>query len=215
MAVRPMFIPQKKRVGVIGIDVDFVYVSGMARSQKQKCVRNLHHAIQNTGYAKNPLEVSTSSENPIGVKTSAFNLQITDPNKGSLVLESVYHATKRFKSKGVELSLLTLGARESKKKANALLEQYGEIEGYHYQGIDFPVYPKSLCFTWLYFNALKELSEDDRKQLCLFDAFTDLNFKSDGKGNCQAHAMALFVKADVNGDGRLSKKEIRKVNDEI
>ena len=193
MAKRPLFIPQKKRVGLIRIDVDFEYVSGQASVQKRKCVRSLHKSIKNMGYIENPLEVSTASECELGIKTSAFNLNIIDEEKGELVLESVYHATKVFKNHGVELSLLRMGARESKKRANALLKKYGVIEGYHYRGIDFPEEPKSLCFTWLYFQALKYLPTKELSFLAQFDGFTDLNFKIDSMGNCQAHAMALFV----------------------
>ena len=198
MAKRPLFIPQKKSVGVTRIDVEFVYVSGMARSQKQKCIRSLHQTIQNKGYAQRILEISTSSESPLGVKTSAFHLTIQDPIDGPLFVESVYHSTKLFQGKR-DLSLRMLGSRDAKKKANALFQEFGAIDGYRYKGVSFPQHPKELCFTWLYFLGLQGLSQEETKSLVTFDGFTDLNFRSDSKGNCQAHAMALFVSLMLNG----------------
>ena len=143
MATRPLFIPRKNSIGVTIIDVNFVYVAGMARSQKQKCIRSLHQTIQTQGYAKSILEISTSSELELGVKTSAFNLTIQDPKLGTVFVESVYHSSKLFRG-ARDMSLMTMDSRASKKRAKELLQKYGVIDGYQYNGIEFSHHPKAL-----------------------------------------------------------------------
>ena len=78
MANRPYFVVDDKPPFVIEKDIEFKYEAGFALSQKQKSVRNLHASIKQREGRKNVLEVSTKSEESLGVMLSAFNLYYKD-----------------------------------------------------------------------------------------------------------------------------------------
>ena len=52
----------------------FEWFAGFAVSQKQKSIASFHEMIRIRG--KKPLEISTKSTVPLGVKLSAFNLKL-------------------------------------------------------------------------------------------------------------------------------------------
>lgn len=80
MAVRPVFIPTSTgQVLSITKDVDFPWSPGMSKSQKQKSIRALHSAASGLGLYS-LLEISSKSEDIIGVQLSAFNLRIKTKN---------------------------------------------------------------------------------------------------------------------------------------
>lgn len=54
--------------------VEFTYIKGMAFSQKCKNVLSFHSSIQTHFPSAKILEISTKSNNPLGVAMSAFNL---------------------------------------------------------------------------------------------------------------------------------------------
>lgn len=79
MATRPIFCPilnHGSDVGVVEKMMDFKWYPGMAASQKQKSIKELHMVAQNNGIGA-ILEVSSKSLNELGVSLSAFNLCIT------------------------------------------------------------------------------------------------------------------------------------------
>ena len=97
MAIRPVFIPiTDSDVGVTEKYVDFKWSPGMAAVQKQKSIRSLHEAAINLGVTS-LLEISSKSENELGVKLSAFNLNIiTKKNKQVFSVESAFQGSKIF-----------------------------------------------------------------------------------------------------------------------
>ena len=81
MAIRPIFIPNLS--GSLGAEeksIDFRWHPGMAKSQKQKSIAELHSVAVELGYER-ILEISSKSENELGIKLSAFNLLITTKKK--------------------------------------------------------------------------------------------------------------------------------------
>ena len=72
--------------------VDFNYIKGMAFSQKQKNVNSFHSSISQEFPNKKILEISTKSNNPLGVNLSAFNLKLNGKS-----IESLYQSAKVFK----------------------------------------------------------------------------------------------------------------------
>jgi selenocysteine lyase/cysteine desulfurase len=76
MASRPVFIVTDAYPYVKEKLIDFEWHKGMAISQKQKSVRSLHEAAKEQLEQLNILEISTKSENILGVQLSAFNLQV-------------------------------------------------------------------------------------------------------------------------------------------
>ena len=97
MAKRPIFVPllDGKRF-VLERYVDFQWHSGFAKSQKQKSIRDLHEMALQEYKVMNPLEVSSKSENSLGVSLSSFNLKFTT-NKGRvLTVEAAFQGSKVF-----------------------------------------------------------------------------------------------------------------------
>lgn len=74
MANRPVFYVSGKKVQ--RKNIEFIWYSGFAVSQKQKCIRSLHVNISRFDSALNPLEISTKSESELGRALSAFNLKL-------------------------------------------------------------------------------------------------------------------------------------------
>ncbi|WP_048965387.1 DarT1-associated NADAR antitoxin family protein, partial [Escherichia coli] len=82
MAVRPVFIPTNaENVLSVTKDVDFPWAPGMSKTQKQKSIRALHAAANEQG-VNSLLEISSKSEDELGVKLSAFNLRIKTKKLG-------------------------------------------------------------------------------------------------------------------------------------
>jgi hypothetical protein len=76
VAKRPVyFVGQSNEIPVISKEIEFHWFAGMAKSQKQKSIQSLHQSIYDS---LNPslsiLEISSKSENELGVQLSAFNL---------------------------------------------------------------------------------------------------------------------------------------------
>ncbi len=94
MANRPVYLPGVKgKALVTPVSVEFKWVAGMAASQKQKSIRSLHKAAAERNIAK-VLEISSKSENPLGVKLSAFNLHIVTPSGMKTTVENAFQASK-------------------------------------------------------------------------------------------------------------------------
>ncbi|MFR4053058.1 MAG: DUF6977 family protein, partial [Clostridium perfringens] len=58
------------------VEVEFKWYSGFSISQKQKSIRSLHNSYSKLYINDKLLEISSKSENDLGVKLSAFNLMI-------------------------------------------------------------------------------------------------------------------------------------------
>ena len=100
MALRPIFIAIDEYPYVKEELIDFEWHKGMAVSQKQKSVRSLHNAAKEQIEELKILEISTKSEDSLGVQLSAFNLQVKLKSGHELPLENVFHASKVFENGG-------------------------------------------------------------------------------------------------------------------
>ena len=142
------------------------------------------------------LEISSKSENPLGVALSAFNLMVKNKNGEDLFsVEAAFQASKVFEKGGPYTDLLYVSSKEAKKDKR--LKTSGSIIGFNFQGEEFKSRPKTFFYSWLYINALisnKELAE----AIMDFDAFTDIEFNPQKSLNCQAEAVALFVALKKN-----------------
>ena len=189
MAVRTIFVPDKKKVGVNKIDVHFQWNSGLSIEQKQKNVIALHRGAQQYGL-KSILEVSTKSLDPIGVALSAFNLMITTKKNYSFSVESAFQASKVFENGGPYLDLFQVDSRTAKKDAR--IRKSGKVESFRFFNYEFPNIPRTYFYDWLYINALLKNSPLKDKVLG-YDSFSDIEFNSEKSVNCQAHAIALYL----------------------
>ncbi|HEY7865882.1 MAG TPA: hypothetical protein VIC51_07735 [Psychromonas sp.] len=196
MALRPVFIAIDEYPYVKEEMIDFDWHKGMAASQKQKSVRSLHKAANEQFEDLNILEISTKSENVLGVKLSAFNLQIKLKSGHKVPLENIFQASKVFDNGGPYKDFLSIPTHEVKRD-NRLLES-GHLIGYSCKGKMWPLTPKTIFYDWLYLNALY-LHEYLVCEVSQYNAFTDIEFNPKKSINCQARSAALFVSLTRNG----------------
>ena len=100
MADRPVFIATKDELNVIEETVNFEYFNGFALVQKQKSINSLHEAFLKQHPGKRILEISSKSDNSLGVSLSAFNLKIRNKENEWIPLESVFQGGKIFERGG-------------------------------------------------------------------------------------------------------------------
>lgn len=187
MANRPVFIPQTEgnEVGVETRNTEFEWFPGMAKSQKQKSVRSLHQA---SGFDR-VLEISSKSEEPLGIALSAFNLIIKTPKGRSFSLENAFQSSKVFEEDGPFLDLLSVTPLEAKRDER--LKNSGKMIAFRFFDKEFPLEPKTLFYDWLYVNALHQNS-DLVEQVLQYEAFTDIEFNPEKSFSCQAFSAALY-----------------------
>ncbi len=191
MAQRPVFIPNLKgRRLVASIELEFNWAAGLAPSQKQKNIRSLHLAAAEKRGLKNVLEISTKSENPLGVALSAFNLQLITSSGLQGNIENLFQASKVFERGGPFVDLLDRRAVQA--KSDQRLKQSGPLKGFRLDGVDWSLQPTTAYYDWLYLSALKQ-HPDVAEQLAVYDGFTDIECNPARSLNCQAASAALYV----------------------
>lgn len=164
--------------------VEFDYVKGMAFSQKQKNVKSFHLSIAQKFPGKKILEISTKSDNDLGISLSAFNLKLNGKS-----LESIYQSAKVFEN-DEQFSFL---ADYSPKEAHKFISerQLGGLSKFRYENVDFPLEPKTLFYDYIYIKALSKIPHISNK-IVEYDIFTDIEFNEKRQVNCQARACAIY-----------------------
>lgn len=197
MAVRPIFVPRISGKSLVDkIDIDFMWVAGLAKAQKQKCIRCLHEAAARRGIER-PLEISSKSEAPDGVLLSAFNLPLNLSTGIRTRVENVFQGSKVFRDGGPFVDLL--GASPLHAKTDRRLCSSGEVIGFRLDGCDWPAWPRTAFYDWVYLTALRQ-SPNLARFLLGFDGFTDIEFNPQRSINCQAASAALFVALSKRGE---------------
>lgn len=196
MAERPVFIPRPDgSLLVEEISISFVWHKGMAPSQKKKNVSALHEAAALRRLTP-LLEVSTKSEDRLGQRLSAFNLKVELTPDRSIPLECAYQGSKVFEQGGPFRDLYSIESREAKRDLR--LQSSGNLVGFNFQGIEFPLFPKTAFYDWLYIRAISPHREY-LARLHAYTGFTDIEFNPEKSLNCQARSCATFVALDRNG----------------
>lgn len=189
MTTRPVFEVSADEKIFVRREVQFKWSGGRALEQIRMNIRTLHGIYLAAYPDKKILEISTKSEDELGVKLSAFNLMFRD----GVSLESVFQGSKVFEFGGPYADII--GKPSVYAKSDGRLKNSGNLIGFRFEGKDFPLNPPTFFYNRLYVTTLaankilaNELLARD------FDAFTDIAFNPDkGKVNCQAEAAAIFV----------------------
>ncbi|EKQ2965082.1 TPA: hypothetical protein P7Z67_004701 [Escherichia coli] len=191
MAVRPVFVPTNAgNLLSITKDVDFPWAPGMSKTQKQKSIRALHTAANEQGL-NSLLEISSKSEDALGVALSAFNLRIKTKRLGKeFTVESAFQASKVFEMGGPYVDILDKSSIEAKKDMR--LKESGGLVNFKFYNTIWPIVPRTAFYDWLYLSALNQ-NKNLALHLLNFDGFTDIEFNPAKSINCQARAAALFV----------------------
>lgn len=189
MAKRPVFVSILEAPYCKNANVDFTWVPGFAKSQKQKCIRSLHDSFLKKYPKLNVLEISSKSFQG-GEVYSAFYLKKYVPSlKKFIPVENVFQASKVFENGGPYVDLLGVTPKEAKKDPRL---KGSKLIGFRFEGKDFPLNPKTAFYDYIYMSALLE-NKDLVDNLVKYDAFTDIEFNPNKSINCQAKAASEFV----------------------
>ena len=162
---------------------------GFAAVQKEKNIKALHEAAVFAGY-RNILEVSTKSANKRGRHLSAFHMKIKTERSGKIPLECAFQGSKIFERGGPFVDLYETEAREAKKDPR--LKQCGSLIAFEFEGVRWPLEPKTAFYDWLYTRSVYPHQEWATK-LHAYDGFSDIEFNPFRSINCQARSIALFL----------------------
>jgi hypothetical protein len=138
---------------------------------------------------KNPLEVSSKSEDPLGVALSSFNLTFKTKHGRSLTVEAAFQGSKVFADGGPFRDIFE--KRPIDAKRDDRLRSSGPLTKFSFFGEDWALEPKTAFYDWLYINALLK-NPDLVEQITDRDGFTDIEFNPERSINCQARSAALF-----------------------
>lgn len=193
MAERPIFIPTTEEAGYVKrLDFEIPWAGGFAEAQKQKNIRALHDAAQSAGYFP-LLEISSKSDVKVGRHLSAFHLKVLFEG-GEIPLENAYQGSKVFEDGGPFTDLYRVEPRHAKRDPR--LRESGPLIGFRFEGLDFPLTPKTVFYDWLYLRAIFTHREWLMKRITVdvaYAGFTDIEFNPAKSINCQAKSCALFV----------------------
>ena len=186
MANRPFFIPSINKENLVETQiVEFKWFSGFAKTQKQKSVISFHENISKEFKTDRILEISTKSENKLGIKLSAFNLKIKFKEK-EYFLESLFQGSKIFSDQGPNTDLYEKEPIDAKKDERI---KRSDLKEFSFFGEKFSL--EFDFYSWLYFIALNQ-NKDLTRMILEYQAFTDIEFNPQKSLNCQAFSAALY-----------------------
>lgn len=190
MASRPVFIVTNDNKFCRKLNVEFEYFNGFSEKQQRRSIHSLHNEFNKIYPEKRVLEISSKSENELGVRLSAFNLFIKTKSGKEFSVESAFQASKVFENGGPFIDLLLVTSKQAKKDER--LKSSGRVIAFKYGERVFPTEPKTYFYNWLYINAL-HLYPQLAMDILKYEAFTDIAFNPQKSINCQAEAAAIFV----------------------
>jgi len=190
LASRPIFIAQDAFPYVKVEEIDFKWHPGLSVTQKKNSIKSLHEAAIKQHTHLSLLEISTKSDDPLGVNLSAFNLSVTMADGRSVPVENIFQSSKVFERGGPFKDLLNVSPKEAKRDPRLI--ESGDLVGFIGKDRLWPLQPTTIFYDWIYINTLrsnKKLAE----QVSTFNTFTDIEFNPKKSFNCQARSAALFV----------------------
>jgi hypothetical protein len=200
MAERPIFVPKPGSPGLVEeIFFDLRWNPGFAAVQKERNIKALHEAAAASGFSP-LLEISTKSGNKRGRHMSAFHMTVPTRSYGRIKLELAFQGSKVFERGGPFTDLYRKGEREiAEAKRDPRLKESGALIGFCFEGLDFPLEPKTVFYDWLYCSFLSEY-RDWAPKLYGYAGFTDIEFNPHRSINCQARSAALFLSLMKRGE---------------
>ncbi len=195
MAKRPVFFVKTDSPFYQEELVPFQYNAGFSEVQKRKNIQAIHEAFCANHHNARPLEISSKSNVLVGKQLSAFNLLI-NLGETDATVESAFQSGKVFKNGGPYTDLLSAPSYYAKKDPR--LQNSGPLQSFCFNGITFPTEPKTFFYDWLYITAVSE-NTGLAKELCQYNAFTDIEFNPNRSINCQARSAAIFVSVAKQG----------------
>lgn len=198
MAKRPIFAPlYTGNLYVFESYVEFTWHAGMSLKQKQRSIEALHTEASAKFDLHRPLEISSKSDNPVGVSLSSFNLKfVTRKYCRTLTVEAAFQGSKVFENGGPYRDIFDMSPMDAKRDIR--LRDSGSLKNFSFYGNDWPLKPRTAFYDWLYINALLKNSQLAR-EAAEYDYFTDIEFNPDRSVNCQARSAALYLSLTRRG----------------
>ncbi|MEZ5404102.1 MAG: hypothetical protein R2729_30765 [Bryobacteraceae bacterium] len=193
MAERPIFMPAPDSPELVReIFLPIKWHPGFALSQKAKNIEALHEAASRRGIAP-LLEISSKSQSERGRHMSAFHITVPTKHHGRIKLELAFQGSKVFERGGPFTDLYGTDDREiGQAKRDPRLKESGRLIGFCFEGLEFPLEPKTAFYDWLYCSFLWDHRTWATK-LYAYAGFTDVEFNPQRSINCQARSAALFL----------------------
>ena len=170
-------------------DNQFEFHTGFSISQKQKNIRSLHESYLQKHSDRRILEISSKSEEKLGVLLSAFNIQFSR-NNNTYTVETAFQGSKVFENGVQYVDIYNRTSLEAKKDTR--LKENGKIVRFQFEGEIFPNEPQTFFYNWLYISALRD-NKDLAFEVMRYDSFSDIEFNEKKSINCQAIAAAIYV----------------------
>ena len=148
MANRPVFVMSLDKRYCIRENVEFEFFSGFSDKQQKKSIQSLHQAYLKKHTDKKVLEISSKSEDELGIRLSAFNLMIRTPSGKEFSVESAFQASKVFEKGGPYKDLLDVTSKQAKKDER--LRNSGKIIKFFINGSTFKTEPKMILSILVY-----------------------------------------------------------------
>ena len=193
MAERPIFVPEIESDELVKeVFLQLKWNSGFAAVQKEKNIEALHMAAKARGLWP-LLEISTKSKSERGRHMSAFHIMVPMKEHGKIKLELAFQGSKVFERGGPYTDLYHKGDKEiGEAKRDPRLQNSGALVGFRFEGVNFPLEPKTVFYDWLYCSFLAGY-QDWATKLYEYAGFTDIEFNPHRSINCQARSAALFL----------------------
>lgn len=190
MANRPVFVMCSNPPYYKTINIEFKWSGGFAKSQSQKNIKAIHSGISAMYPEHKILEISSKSFQELGTKLSAFSLTKYIPELNTKIpVECIYQSSKVFSNGGPYTDLIFKSPKDA--KTDIRLKNSGELIGFKFNGIEYPLTENFTFYDYIYISALIE-NPDLSRELLQYSAFTDIIFTSRKSLNCQAKSAAIF-----------------------
>ena len=191
MAKRPVFTVTDRPPYYGVFEAEFPWAAGLSLQQKRKNVESIHRCYENVFKGKRALEISSKSTKAVGNAASAFFLKKrVDSLDRSVPVECIFQSSKVFSGGGPYVELLEVEPIRAKRDER--LKTSGALLSFRFEGVDYPINPKTAFYDYLYVSALLE-NPHIAEELCDYDGFTDVAFTPEKSLNCQARSAAIFV----------------------
>jgi hypothetical protein len=193
MAERPVYIPAPDSDELVReLFLPLKWHSGFAQVQKEKNITALHDAAAKRGLSP-LLEISSKSASKTGRHMSAFHMAVQTKGYGRIKLELAFQGSKVFEHGGPFTDLYLKDDTEiGQAKRDPRLKESGKLVGFSFEGLEFPLEPKTAFYDWLYCCFLWHHREW-AMSLYKYAGFTDIEFNPHRSINCQARSAALFL----------------------
>lgn len=197
MAKRPIFAPRYAGSTLIIEEfVEFTWHPGMSLKQKQRSIADLHKEASIKFDLRHPLEISSKSDNPLGVSLSSFNLRFTTMKGVELSVETAFQGSKVFERGGPYRDLFFMAPKDAKRDPR--LRESGNLTSFSFFNREWPLKPRTAFYDWLYMNALRK-NPALAQQAAKYDYFTDIEFNPTKSVNCQARSLAIYLSLQRRG----------------